>query len=166
MDRLIKIVTGLAMLLLGCLMVLDYVGLSGLSGDMILSITFVFYGLLLTAVTFGQNRNGMLFLASVSFLYGVFLYVTDNYVIFQTSEMYIPSILFIAGAALLIIFLQDFKNIPVLLTAITLIAFSVLVIETGMLSNVYLIEKSVRFTKSYWPLMLIIIGLSVLTRKK
>ena len=165
MNKQIKLATGISLLLLGLLMTLDYMSLLELRTNTILSITFMFYGLVVSAITFGSNRNGILFLASSVFLYGVFLYVLESYVIFKSGQLVIPAMLFIFGGGLLSVYLQDFKNTPIIVAALFLISISIFIIETKPFENIYIVERVIRFTKSYWPLMLIIIGLGVLTRR-
>ncbi len=146
--------------------------LSGLLGfvnlnlEKSLSYGMMIYGIISAYIAFGTNKKGQIFSGAILFLSGILIYVINNYEFADYNLLFLPSLIFIFGAAFLILFLDDISNKAFLAVGIVLPVISGGLIYTmrnfkiaefiGTLSGVLFV---------YYPVFLILIGMNLILNR-
>ena len=130
----------------------------------ITAITFLFYGISSIFYGFKIGNRGVIFLASITFLSGVFLLILENARLINTRGIYLTGSLFILGSSLLMLFIYDSKIKQFLWISLTLIALSnasIFLIDINFIKSA--IEFTDRIMSVIYPYFLIALGLFLLT---
>ncbi len=130
----------------------------------ITAITFLFYGISSIYYGFKVGNRGVIFLASITFLSGVFLLILENARLINTRGIYLTGLLFMLGSSLLMLFIYDSKIKQFLWISVALIVFS---IASIFLIDINFIKSAIEFTdrimSAIYPYFLIALGLFLLT---
>ncbi len=153
-------------LLLGVIYLLKYFQIISVTFNEILSIIFVFYGILTVYTTLGEGRRFLAILAAITFFIGVILYITCNFDILNTQRIIYPSILFILGGCFVILFFDNPKEKIFLISGMILWAISIFIIFSFKNIIAYLLLNYLwNILLSFYPFFLMIIGISFLARR-
>ncbi len=163
-----RIITGITFLILGGLSYFGNNGTLGLGAGAIIGITFVVYGMLAVYVSLNSGERGRLFLSTVLFFLGVIFIVKFNYELIDTRGLAFASILFISGAAFLILFLENTKVKVFAAAGLVLMLLGYLSTNIFKQLGVLRTANSIAdVVDDFWPAVLIFLGLNIfLTRKK
>lgn len=163
-----KIITGISFILIGGLIYLSKSVGFVLSAEEVIGIALIFYGVTTVYLSLNKGNRSRLFIATVLFFIGIILIVKSHFELGNERGLVFTSILFIGGAAFLILFIENIKEKIFLYVAIFLMllgyASTNIFKQLGILQAANKIANAV---DNFWPVILIIFGLSVfLTRKK
>lgn len=167
MNRSNNIIIGISFLVYGMLSLLSSYGAINLESRVIFGIVFCFYGIATVNQTFGNNERGKLSFASVVFLIGVVLLVKSRFELLDSRGIVFTSILFISGATFLILFLENFKEKVFLYTGAVLILLGVLSATFFKNYGLFTLANKIGNLLGYfWPVLLIVFGISIFINRK
>ncbi len=159
-----KTIVSISLLLFGFLMIANLFTKFYFTFYEITAITFLFYGISSIFYGFKIGNRGVIFLASITFLSGVFLLILENARLINTRGIYLTGSLFILGSSLLMLFIYDSKIKQFLWISVALIVFS---IASIFLIDINFIKSAIEFTdrimSAIYPYFLIALGLFLLT---
>ncbi len=132
--------------------------------NIILGTIFILYGIIAVYLSFGKNKNSILFLGTVLFLTGTELLLPFVFTINYSSGYFATSVLFILGAANLMLFLDNNSFKFHLALGLLLIVISVLVPQKEYFWFVDLaVDKMIMILLNIWPVLLLITGIGLIT---
>lgn len=145
----------------------NYGVLSGISMEMLSGIILSAYGLSAANLAFKNRNRKILALSSTLFLIGIVFLVKSHFEIFELRGLVFTSIFFISGSVLIILFIENTTQKIFLYAGSLILMVGIITIryfkELGLLN---LISKAAYFLEIFWPVILIILGISILTFKK
>lgn len=162
-----KTIGGFALVLFGATKMLQYFGVINFTNENILATTLIFYGLPSVYFSLNDGKRARLFFASVIFLTGIIFFIKANYELIDPRGLVFTSILFISGAAFIILFIENTTQKIFLYTGLFLMLTSYFSItffkELGIIDTA---NKLVNKTEIFWPVVLILTGLSIFLNRK
>jgi hypothetical protein len=140
----------------------------------------IFYGIAEVYNSIGTHKKIKLLFSTISFIIGIYLFLINNFILFNITNLFPPLILFTISAAFFIYFLDEIE-LPFgetnaitrkgLLTylAISLITFIlgivvILMVGSKEKGNFFVAVEKIAF--SYWPIIIIAVGIILLIRKR
>lgn len=155
---------GIALILLGTGLLLDRLGYLNFGWDKIFSVGLMLFGAGLTWRAFMFDERGKVFFATMSFLFGLLLFLTSTHLVIDSPALVLPSVLLIIGFSFIMIFVLDTHEWGVLIPGIILTALG----GTFMLSRLGYVQvrEIIDAGEIYWPLLLILIGAGMLLRRR
>ncbi len=162
-----KILVGLSFVIFGLLSILNYFRILHLDDDVIYGIVLVFFGLITVNRTFRNNSRGLMSFGVAAFLTGIVLIMKSHFDLLDTRGIIFTSILFIGGSVSLMLFGDETKEKAFLYAGIVLILLSILTITLfKSLGLFYLTNKIGNYFEYFWPVILIIFGMSLFINRK
>jgi hypothetical protein len=156
------------------------VGLINITYSGMFGYALIFYGIAEVYNSINTHKKIKLLAATISFFIGIYLFLINNFILFDITNLFLPLVSFTISAAFFIYFLDDFETPSEesstttnkgLLTylVISFIFFAIgiiMVLFSGSeeKENFFLSIKSVAV--SFWPIILITIGIILLIRKR
>jgi hypothetical protein len=127
---------------------------------------FILYGIATVYTTFGEENKVMLFLGSVIFLLGIVISLPAHFDIIRISDLFLPSALLIGGISLFVVYLDNTKNIILLIASfILLLSGTVLVFISRTIIIPVFFESILDFIVVYWPVLLIVSGITIILKR-
>ena len=158
---------GVAFVVLGIGYLLRIFHLTGINSQEIIGVSLIVFALPAAYFSFGKGKRSMLFLSTCMFLLGIIFIIIDRFEILQPKDLIFTSILFMIGAALIILFIDNTKEKIFLYTGMILLLSSVLSIKFAESSGyIRLANKIGSVIIDYWPVFLILVGLSFLFNRE
>jgi len=162
-----KFLAGLCVFLFGLLNLLSYLRIVPLSTGEITGIVLGLYGLSTVYTSFGNGERGLLILGVIAFLTGVILVVKFYYGILNDFALVFTSVLFIGGAILLILFIENTKVKAFLYSGLAITVLSILsVFYFKTAGNPIYSAKAAELFGRYWPVILLLLGISLFVNRK
>ncbi|MFH1198122.1 MAG: hypothetical protein V1720_20640 [bacterium] len=157
-------ILGLILILFGILNFAHAVGIFECDLREFLGYAFLLYGLFSTYLSFGKDTaRGRLFLSVCVFLLGVLFIVITNFDIPSYQGVFLTTVLFIPGAGLLILYLQNYKETFLLITSVILILLSAISLYFySSLSIIQFADKIAGKIISNWEIVFILFGFILL----
>ena len=133
----------------------------------LLGYVLIFFGLSYVFNSFGQNKPGLLFTATVIFLSGMILFITSNFEIIQPSRLILPAFLMIIGIGFLMVYIDGGMRVPILVFSLSFIIAGIIVtvIRGNFAMHTFFTSIS-GMAEKYWPVLLIFAGVILLFRKE
>jgi len=126
------------------------------------------YSIIIFYKTFNNNKREVLIFVTILFLTGIALLVKANFDVYDSRGFVFTSILFVSGSVFIVLFIENTKEKIFAVSGISLILISYL--STTLVIKQYVLNftnKISNFSGFFWPIILIIFGISVfLNRKK
>jgi hypothetical protein len=151
---------------LGLTLLLKYTGLVSAGYDEIFGYVFCGYGLIAVYILTGTGQKGGLFAAGALFIFGVSLVVPVNYEILSPMKILLPAILFAAGTGVALLFFDNYRE-PVffIISAILFSAGILTVAYFDLINTIRLANKIAQVIFYYWPVIIVLIGFSILLNR-
>jgi hypothetical protein len=147
--------------------ILRFFGIITVSPEDIISFGLSSFGIVTVYFTLGTHRKGFLFTGTLVFLLGVIIYTTNHYTFMDSRVILIPSVLFLAGAGFLMLFIDDTSNRAFLISSAVLFVSFIGYILAGKNIRVLSLSNSLtNFFLDYYPVFIILIGVSLLVNRK
>lgn len=136
----------------------EFFGLAFFDNIELLYIVLVAYGAGTVFSSMGNNQRISLFLGSAAFLVGILFFIKENFTIFSSHSMVIPSSLLIIGFSFIIVFLDD-KNDKIILwvSLLFILAGLVHVIIIGNIRFISFVFSLYDILLKYWFIVLVAI---------
>lgn len=153
--------------LYGVLLLLRNSNLLNISIETVTGYVFLLYGVITFYQVFNNERREILIFVTILFLVGIELLVKANIDIYDTRGFVFTSVLFLSGSVFLVLFLENTKEKIFVISGIILIVLSYLTITTFKKLGVFdLANKIANLFEFFWPVVLLIFGISVFINRK
>jgi len=154
---------GVVLIIIGIVMLLDKLDVINVDFGTILWPLLMLVGVIVVARGFSDNRRGKIYWGTVLFLYALFFLLKsiDYFEIY--SQTFFPASFLIFGIAFLMMYLNNFKDWPLLIPALVLIALGCVFILTEY-GIIYRWDVW-NFISVYWPVILILFGIAILLKR-
>ena len=127
----------------------------------------IFYGISLVYISFGNNQRGRLFLGSIIFLSGLFLYLISKFEFFQVSVLIIPALLLLFSISFFMLFLDNYHDRTVLLISVLFfISGTVVTLFNGEISFPVFLNSIWHIVLNYWPVVLIAVAIILIIHRE
>ena len=127
----------------------------------------IFYGISLVYISFGNNQRGRLFLGSIIFLSGLFLYLISKFEFFQVSVLIIPALLLLFSISFFMLFLDNYHDRTVILVSILFfISGTVVTLFNGEISFPVFLNSIWHIVLNYWPVVLIAVAIILIIHRE
>ncbi len=84
-----------------------YFGLSGITFNLSLTISFIFGGMGIFIFYYGTHKSVYLFISSLFFFSGLLIFLFDNFILDSFSAIILPSVLLMLGFSFVVLFIED-----------------------------------------------------------
>jgi hypothetical protein len=157
-------VFGIVLLVLGVALLLEKLDVIEFGWSRILWAAIVLVGALITIRAFVQNGRGRVFWGTLLFLYGLFFFLRSLDLVEGGGEVFLPATITILGFAFLMLFVSDPKDWHLLIPSVVLLAFggAFMLTEVGYFRR-WEVWDSIG---TWWPVILVLVGLSMILRKR
>ncbi len=147
---------------------LKLIGFIKITGSEILSYTLIFAGFGLFFNSFGKGNKSLLFSSTFIFLWGVVLFLINNFEFRNNSEILYPALFLNVGFSFLILFIDNFKDkIYLLLSFIFVILGTASVFYWGKFNSSIFFNSFGEIAVKYLPIIIIAAGIFfILTRSE
>jgi hypothetical protein len=162
-----KLALGTSLLLFGVLTLLDNFGIISFSFEKIFGYALMFYSIPTFYSSLNNSRRETLISSTILFLVGIIFLVKGYFQIIDSRGIMFASILFIGGAVLLVLFLENLKEKIFLTAGFVLILLSIL--SVTILKKIGLFDLSTKVNNMFeifWPVILIIAGINLFINRK
>ena len=157
----------ISLIILGAGLLLIWSGILVYDPEMLIGIILSALGISNTNFSFRNNNRKMIVISTILFLIGVVLIVKNTYEIVDSRGLVLVSILFISGSSFLILFVDNVKQKTFLYSGLALILASYFSITVLRGFGLFDWLKTVGdFLEIFWPVILIVLGLSIFIKKK
>ena len=162
-----RILLAISLIILGIILILRWTGVILYETESIVGIVLTAFGLFNANISFRKNnRKGYVF-SSILFLVGIALYVKSVFVLPDTRGLVLVSILFVSGAVLIILFLENISQKIFLWSGILLLLLSISSLTfLRMLGLFRLTNKIADLFEIFWPVILTVFGMSLFINRK
>jgi hypothetical protein len=155
---------GIALIIVGSLLLLDRAHVIHVYAWGVVWPVLMLAGAMGVIRGFSAARHGKIFWGTVLFLYSLFFFLKSIDVFDIEAAMFVPASFFAFGSAFLMLFVNDFRQWPFLIPGSIFIAIGALII---LAEYDYMSFWDVRdLLHTYWPLILIVLGLTTLLRRR
>jgi len=161
-----KLLVSISLIILGFLLLLHYFGLIALQGGEIYGFILVSYSIVSVYILSGSGQKGKLFLAGVLFILGMLLIILGNYEILSPLKLFLPTILFAAGAGFALLFVDNFRETVFLVISLILLAAGIFTsIYFNLFGTIQSANQIALVIYYYWPVIFILIGFSIILNR-
>ncbi|MBI4809915.1 MAG: hypothetical protein HY800_00385 [Ignavibacteriales bacterium] len=154
---------GIALIVIGAAMLLDQLDVLNIDFSTIFWPLLMLIGIVTVGRGFTENRRAKIYWGTVLFLYSLFFLLKsiDYFEIY--AHTFFPASFLIFGIAFFMMYLNNFKDWPLLIPAIVLSGIGSIFIltEYGFFYR-WDVWDAVR---TYWPVILILFGLAILLKR-
>ena len=162
-----KNLVAISLIILGAGLLLIWSGVLLYDSEILLGLVLAAFGISNTNYSFRAGSRKTIVLSAILFLVGVVLIVKNSYEIIDTRGLVLVSILFISGAAFLILFIENMKQKAFLLGGFALIILSYFSLTVLKKIGLFQWLKTVgdKF-EVFLPVILILFGMSIFINRK
>lgn len=126
----------------------------------------IFYGISLVYLSFGNNQRGRLFIGSIIFLSGLFLYIINKFEFFRVTPLIVPGLLLLFSISFFMLFLDNYRDRTVLLISVLFfISGTIVTIYNGEISLPVFFNAVWHIILNYWPVVLIALGMILIIHR-
>lgn len=162
-----KITLGISFLLYGVLALLDSYAVISVSSEKILGFVLIFYSVPTFYSSLNNSKRASLITATALFFVGIMFLVKSYFQIIDGRGIVFASILFVGGAVMLVLYLENLKEKIFMISGVVLILLSIFAVT--ILKNFGLFDLSNRIADKlelFWPVILIVLGISLFINRK
>ena len=167
LKRFNLIFTGFLFLLFGILHIFNFLGIVRIDENIFLGFLLILYGAITVYFNLSAGQRGKLVIASTVFFIGTIVLVSNIYELIISNRFIAVSILFVLGADLMILFLDNMEEKAFLITGGFVLILSYLSLNfyksipsVPILSSIGLVFLDI------WPVVIFLIGIVILATHK
>lgn len=155
---------GVVFIVLGVVLLLNQTDFIDVRFSQIIWGLLLVVGFVYTIRGYKNNIRGKIFWGTVIFLFSLYFLLNSLDFLNYHHRMFLPSLFLVFGFAFLTTYLNEIKDVWSLIISLILISSGMfLILEDLGYFNWFDVRS---FVKTYWPIVLIILGLGFLLRKK
>lgn len=159
MNRYQGLITYL-LIFLALSIILELFNLINFEGTELISYVFIFLGIGSVYLSFGRGKGIIIFFGSLIFLTGLILFLFNNFEFTDPYGIIFPAVFLVFGISALMVFFDNMENKVMLLTSLIFILTGfIFTMVIGSLSFTEFVNSIVNITLSYWPVILIVLGI-------
>lgn len=166
-NNKIKILLGYSFLMLGIFFLFKNSFGIKISEEELLGAALILFGVPSVYFSLNAGKRNFLLLSSILFFTGIILIVQARYDLYDTRALVFTSILFISGASMFLLFIENNLEKKFLYVSLTLMFLGYLsathLKQYGLLD---LASKIADTVDVYWPAVLIIFGVIIFVNRK
>jgi hypothetical protein len=156
-------IIGLVLVLLGVALLLNQMNVIHIGGMALVWLGLLVYGAAVVIRSFINNDRSKVFFGTLCFLTGILFFIHKAGFIGGAFSIYFPAFIIIVGLAFFMLFVFNTKDWHLLIPALIFLALGAALMLTHL---GYWYSRDVWKTiASYWPLLLIVIGGTLLIRR-
>lgn len=139
---------------------LKLLGIIRITGSEILSYTLIFAGIGLFFNSFGKENKSSLFSSTFIFLWGVVLFLINNFEFRNNSEILYPALFLNIGFSFLILFIDNFKDKIYIILSFIFVALGIAsVFYWGKFNSSIFFSSFGEIAIKYLPIIIIAAGI-------
>ena len=159
-------ILALILLFIVALILLNISGITEIDSKELIGYGLIFYGVSTVYTSFGEKNKFLIFIGSAIFLSGIMISLPAHFDFIRPMNIFIPSSILIAGISLFIVYVDDTNNKTILFASIILtIAGIIFILAARQIQVVIFGESILKIIKVYWPVLLVISGITILLRR-
>jgi hypothetical protein len=156
-------IIGLVLVLLGVALLLDQMNVIHIGGWALVWLGLLVYGAAVVVRSFINNDRSKVFFGTLCFLIGILFFLRKGGFVHGSFSIYFPAFIIIVGLAFFMLFVFNAKDWHLLIPSFIFIGLGAALMLTHL---GYWYSRDVwRTIASYWPLILILIGGTMLLRR-
>lgn len=156
-------IIGLVLVLLGVALLLNQMNVIHIGGMALVWLGLLVYGAAVVIRSFINNDRSKVFFGTLCFLTGILFFILKAGFISGAFSIYFPAFIIIVGLAFFMLFVFNTKDWHLLIPALIFLALGAALMLTHL---GYWYSRDVwRTIASYWPILLILIGGTMLIRR-
>ncbi|MCX7874950.1 MAG: hypothetical protein N2321_02150 [Melioribacteraceae bacterium] len=150
----------------GIFSLLIYFNILIIENQLITSLILISYGLLSTNLAFKESNRLQLIISSTVFFIGIIFLIKSTYQIIDSRGLVFYSILFISGANLILLFIENMNKKVFLYSGVIIFISSIVLLFTiEKIGILYFINQTYKIFEIFLPFLLILIGVFFFFRK-
>jgi len=154
---------GVFLILIGLGIFFDKLNLFAFTWSRLWPIGLIIIGIWATVSAFIYNQRGKIFAGTFIFLFGILYFLKNYNYISLRHDIFLPALMIVIGLSFFMLFVFEPKDWGVLIPSLIFICIGLLITFTRL---GYLFYYEVwDFLAIYWPIILILIGISMLISK-
>ena len=159
-------ILALILLFIVALILLNISGITEFDSTELIGYGLIFYGIATVYTSFGEKNKFLIFIGSVIFLSGILISLPTHFDFIRPMNIFIPSSVLITGISLFIVYFDDTNNKTILFASIILtIAGIIFIIAARQIQVVIFGESIIKIIGVYWPVLLVICGITILLKR-
>ncbi len=156
-------IIGLVLVLLGVALLLNQMDIIHIGGLALVWLGLLIYGAAVVIRSFIDNDRSKVFFGTLCFLVGILFFLRKENIIYGSFSIYFPAFIVIVGLAFFMLFIFNMKDWHLLIPSLIFLGLGAALMLTHL---GYWYSRDVwRTVGSYWPLILILIGGTMLVRR-
>ena len=156
-------IIGFVLVLLGVALLLNQMSVIHIGGWALVWLGLLVYGAAVVLRSFISNDRSKVFFGTLCFLTGILFFLRKGGFIHGSFSIYFPAFIIIVGLAFFMLFVFNVKDWHLLIPSIIFLGLGAALMLTHL---GYWYSRDVwRSIASYWPLILILIGATMLLRR-
>lgn len=167
MKRYEIILFSVLLVLTGVLILTEELNIIEITIKEILTMDITAFGILAVYIGFERGSRALITIATTSFLFGVFMFVTNNYELFTNTNIHLLALLFISATNFFMLYLENPKSASFLFASILIYiaaGFSITIFKSSYI--VFIANGLVKMLIGYWPLFALFFGINILVEAK
>ncbi len=157
-------IIGLVLVLLGVTLLLDQMQVIDIGGWALVWIGVALYGGATVIRSFIYNERHRVFFGTLCFLTGILFFLRKAGFIYGHVTIYFPAFLLIFGFSFLMLFVFNMKDWHLLIPSFIFLGLGAALMMTAL--GLWYSADVWRVIHSYWPVILILIGGTMLIRRR
>lgn len=155
---------GVVFIVVGVILFLNQIDFIDVRLSQIIWGLFVIFGFFYTIRGYKNNLKSKIFWGTVIFLFSLYFLLYSLDLLDYHYRVFLPSFFIIFGLAFLTTYLNDIKDVWTLIISLILLSSGIfLMLEDFGYFNWFDVRSVI---KTYWPIILILLGLALLFKKK
>ncbi|HTR81423.1 MAG TPA: hypothetical protein VMM58_07310 [Bacteroidota bacterium] len=156
-------IIGLVLVLLGIALLLNQMDVIHIGGWSLVWLGLLIYGAAVVIRSFINNDRSKVFFGTLCFLSGILFFFRKENIIHGTFSIYFPAFIIIVGLAFFMLFVFNMNDWHLLIPSFIFLGLGAALMLTHL---GYWYSRDVWHTVgSYWPLILILVGGTMLVRR-
>ena len=156
-------IIGLVLVLLGVALLLNQMSVIHIGGVALIWLGLLVYGAAVVIRAFITNERNKVFFGTLCFLTGILFFLRKLGFIYGAFSLYFPAFIIIVGLSFLMLFVFNTKDWHVLIPSSIFLVLGAALMMTHL---GYWYSRDVwKAVASYWPVVLILIGGTMLARR-
>ncbi len=157
-------ILGVILILLGAGLLMERLGYLHMGWGLLIAGGLMLLGIGIVFRALPRQGGGGVFGGTLLFLYGTLFLLSELRLVSQHGAVFLPATLLILGISFVMIFITDTREWGVLIPG----GIFLFLAAAFMLANVDLLQAELvlHIVRVYWPVVLILIGLSLVLRRR
>ncbi|MBI9071906.1 MAG: hypothetical protein JEY94_09925 [Melioribacteraceae bacterium] len=151
----------------GIILLFGQYGIVNVNHELVLGISLIIGGLLNAVFSFDEKGKVHLVISTSAFLYGIVLTSINSMEVISPSPIIPFSLLFILGSVFFILFIDNRKiKLPLYLSIVFWVCSGLIINNSNFSFLNYFLDNAFYLLYTFWPVLLIMLGFSLIFKRK